>query len=208
MIRVIVTTQQPGPVPVQLNARVRSSRNGTRSEGPSDSGRTLFFPGRNGPARPSAAGRSRPPGHSRPLLRAGWQPELSFPLEHNVYQLYAVVTLGHERSWLPSLSLREMPQGLCALQYLSEGESSLSRSYLSIQIQILLILNCIKKNYICLIIPRIQLRVMVLRARLAQRHPGLLSTTRKLLSSSSRLLKPWPTKVSPRTNLHSPFGHS
>ena len=28
----------------------------------------MFFPGRNGPARPSAAGRSRPPGHSRPLL--------------------------------------------------------------------------------------------------------------------------------------------
>jgi hypothetical protein len=26
-------------------------------KGPSDSGRTLFFPGRNGPARPSAAGR-------------------------------------------------------------------------------------------------------------------------------------------------------
>ena len=33
----------------------------------------MFFPGRNGPARPSAAGRSRPPGHSRPLYcRAGW----------------------------------------------------------------------------------------------------------------------------------------
>ncbi len=27
----------------------------------------LFFPGRNGPARPSAAGRSRPPGHSSPF---------------------------------------------------------------------------------------------------------------------------------------------
>ena len=37
-------------------------------KGPSDSGRTVFFPGRNGPARPSAAGRSRPPGHSRPFL--------------------------------------------------------------------------------------------------------------------------------------------
>ena len=40
-------------------------------KGPSDSGRTVFFPGRNGPARPSAAGRSRPPGHSRPFCRAG-----------------------------------------------------------------------------------------------------------------------------------------
>ena len=49
---------------------IRSSRNGTRPYGPrpSDSGRTVFFPGRNGPARPSAAGRSRPPGHSRPFL--------------------------------------------------------------------------------------------------------------------------------------------
>jgi hypothetical protein len=53
---------------------VRSSRyhDGTRSvEGPGDLGRTLFFPCRNGPARPSAAaGRSRPPGHSgsRPFV--------------------------------------------------------------------------------------------------------------------------------------------
>ena len=125
-----------------------------------------------------------------------------------VYQLYAVVTYSHERSLVPQPSLREFCRVLCDLQYLSEEESSLSRSYLSIQIQILLILNRIKKNFICLIIPRIPLRVMVLGARLAQRYPGLLSTTRKLRSSSSRLLKPWPTKVSPRTNLHSPFGHS
>jgi hypothetical protein len=42
-----------------------SFRNGTRSYGPSDS---VFFLGRNGlgTAHPSAAGRSRPPGHSRP----------------------------------------------------------------------------------------------------------------------------------------------
>ncbi len=37
-------------------------------KGRSDSGRTMFFPGWNGPARPSAAGSTRPPGHSRPLL--------------------------------------------------------------------------------------------------------------------------------------------
>jgi hypothetical protein len=125
-----------------------------------------------------------------------------------VYQLYAVVTYSHERSWLSSLFIFVKLEVLCDLQYLSEEESSLSRSYLSIQIQILLILNRIKKNFTCLIIPRIPPRVTVLGARLARRHPGLLSTTRKLRSSSSLLLKPWPTKASPRRNLHSPFGHS
>ncbi len=41
-----------------------SSHNGTRPYGPSDSGRAYV---RNGPARPSTAGRFRPPGHSRPF---------------------------------------------------------------------------------------------------------------------------------------------
>ncbi len=42
----------------------------------------MFFPGRNGPARPSAAGRSRPPSHSCPSV---WG---TYPA-HVVYQMYA-----------------------------------------------------------------------------------------------------------------------
>jgi hypothetical protein len=49
----------------------RSSRNGTSPEGTRDSGRTFVLSGRKGPARPSAAGRTRPPGLSRPWHRAG-----------------------------------------------------------------------------------------------------------------------------------------
>jgi hypothetical protein len=52
---------------------------GTRG---SESGTTGVPSGRNGPARPSAAGRTRPPGLPRPLYRAGFG-------RQSVYSLYS-----------------------------------------------------------------------------------------------------------------------
>jgi hypothetical protein len=59
----------------------------------------MFFPGRNGPARPSAAGRSRPPGHSRPAV-AGPAAAYSVLSEHrfrveNSNSVYRMYTSSH-----------------------------------------------------------------------------------------------------------------
>ena len=100
--------------------------------GTSDSGRTLFFPGRNGPARPAAAGRSRPPGHSRPWVLgrlmivttyaralSGTQTQLSTGCTRSCY----ISTGGHHSSaFLIAKTL-----GLCAVHLVTREESSCSR---------------------------------------------------------------------------------
>ncbi len=81
----------------------------TRSVGPRDSGRTVFFPGgRNGPARPSAAGRSRPP-DSLPFLPGPTRMELhgratAILFCVSVYTLYMPVTICRRPPCLSSLS--------------------------------------------------------------------------------------------------------
>ncbi len=54
----------------------------------------MFFPGRNGPARPSAAGRSRPPGHSRPSF-AGPAAAYSVLSEHGFKSAYRMYASSH-----------------------------------------------------------------------------------------------------------------
>ena len=113
---------------------VRSSRNGTRSEGPSDSGRTLFFPGRNGPARPSAAGRSRPPGHSRPFVSGRLSLEelraISGTQMHIVFvsRIYTVAPFIAQAFRDPSAFFHRGVRGLCASHLIvTHRRSSCSR---------------------------------------------------------------------------------
>ncbi len=119
--------------------RSESSRNGTTRLSPegtrtrrSDSGRTMFFHGRNGPARrgarrrPARARRSRPPGHSRPsfagrgrLLPTAYSPNTIFkscvPDVHVQPLLLARRTrfkASRERfanPWYPALRVRVRP---------------------------------------------------------------------------------------------------
>ena len=99
-------------------------------KGPSDSGRTVFFPGRNGPARPSAAGRSRPPGHSRPLLPGRLAKcDTPCPLRNTSLMCRAITfpILGNTCHVLPSL-LSRWTRGLCTVHLCSARGNSCSRS--------------------------------------------------------------------------------
>ena len=129
----------------------RSSRNGTRSEGPRDSGRTVFFPvGTDRPARRRPAALDRP-GLTRPFLPGRLPVRISaFTWNTVVYQLYAVVTFSHERSCLSSLfSLRKL-QVLCGLRRRLVEKSSCLRSKLSHQILFDILVDIPARNFECL----------------------------------------------------------